>query len=297
MWSACCLARRHPEAVGVGDGQPMPADSEGEDRVGSGVDHPKPQPAARSAAVADWCCGQGAVHQVVGVVDAARVAKRGGAGAARLGRGRRPGRGEASQDVVGGAAGPVDPVVEDHDPLVVVVAGLGRVGNGQRGVQAAVELDTDMGEVEVGARTLRDELVQVAGAGGDRVLGHARHAVDAVGQREPVPVDAGVGWQLVVQGDPQQVSHPGVQAGSGHDIAVGPGVDQQPTQIDGGRGCPQRLLHHSATGCGGEPGRGRVLPCWRRGRAVRPGERAGRDAAAQQPRPSDREAAADQAAT
>ena len=59
---------------------------------------------------------------------------------------------EVGEDLVGGAAGAVEPVVEDDDPLLVVVPRLGRVVDHQDAVQAAVELDADVRVVEVGAR-------------------------------------------------------------------------------------------------------------------------------------------------
>src|SRR5699024_12065109 len=56
-------------------------------------------------------------------------------------------------------SGAIDPVIESHDPLGVVVTGFVGVIDDQRGVEPAVELQTDMGVEEVGAGIGGDELV------------------------------------------------------------------------------------------------------------------------------------------
>ena len=66
---------------------------------------------------------------------------------------------QVGEDLVGGAAGAVDPVVQDDDPFRVVVAGLGRVVDDQRPVQAAVELHPGVRVIEVRARIRGGELV------------------------------------------------------------------------------------------------------------------------------------------
>ncbi|SIM92228.1 Uncharacterised protein [Mycobacteroides abscessus subsp. abscessus] len=85
----------------------------------------------------------------------------------------------------------VEPVVQDDDPLLVVVALLVRVVDDQRGVQAAVLLDADVRVEPVGPGVREHELVGERAAWLDRLLRQVRHAVHVVAQCQAVPVHGG----------------------------------------------------------------------------------------------------------
>ena len=81
---------------------------------------------------------------------------------------------QGGQDLIRGVTRAVDPVIQDHGPVMVVVGGLGRVLHDQRPVQAPVELDADVGVVPVRAGLGDREPVGELPARRDRLLGHAR---------------------------------------------------------------------------------------------------------------------------
>jgi len=192
------LRRLHRVTVAVSDRQAVPAQGHGEDGVGRGVDDPQPHPLARLGPEGLRCGGHEAVDQEV------RVSHIGGVAERRVAHVRvvHPAHpavaggvvagGEFGEHLVRGASGAVQPVVQDHDPFGVVAARFGRVVDDQGCVQAAVELHSHVRVEEVGAGIGCDELVEIAGAGGDRRLGHPRHPVGRVVQSDPVPMDRGV---------------------------------------------------------------------------------------------------------
>src|SRR5829696_2867183 len=110
---------------------------------------------------------------------------------------------EPGVELLGGRADPKGPVVQHHDRLLVIAAGLGGVVDQQRGVQPAVQLQADVGVEEVGAGVGHGELVGEAAAGLHRRLGHVRDAVHVVAQPDAVPVDGGGLGQPVVELNPE----------------------------------------------------------------------------------------------
>ena len=71
-----------------------------------------------------------------------------------------PAASEGGEDLVRCPAGAVDPVVERHDPLVVVVAGVARVVDDEDAVEPSVELHAGVRVVEVRPRVGGGELVR-----------------------------------------------------------------------------------------------------------------------------------------
>lgn len=115
-----------------------------------------------------------------------------------------PGRllAELGEDGVrGGAAHPVDPVVQHHHPLLVVREGLLRVLDDERGVQPAVLLHTGVRMEPVRPRVRDREPVRERAARGDVPLGQPGDAVHVVAQREAVPVHGGGLGEVVGQGE------------------------------------------------------------------------------------------------
>ena len=159
------------------------------------------------------------------------------------------------QDLVGGVAGAVDPVIEHHGPVVVIVGRLGRVLHDQRPVQAPVQLDADVRVVPVRARLGDRERIGQLPAGRDRRLRHAGHAVHVVADGHAVPVHGGLGRKLVHQQRLQDLAlaHPDLRT---RDLAAeAPRRDDRPAQVD----MPGLRGHaglHRAGGTAGRFGRG-----------------------------------------
>ena len=125
-----------------------------------------------------------------------------------------PVRDELLENVVGSSAGAVDPVVQHHDPLMVVTSWFAWVVDHHRCIESAVELDAGMRVEEVCTWVGCGEFVDEVRPWPDRVLGHSRHPVCRVSQPDAVPVNRRVSREPVVQGEPK-----GVASGGTHERA------------------------------------------------------------------------------
>ena len=248
---------RDGETVAVGDGEPVTAERDPERGVRGRIDQAQLGPLSGLGGQGHGRGGDAPVGQVVRIDDVAGTAQQrrrhalphaAHVHAAHAAHPAARGRGEVLEDVIGGAAGAIDPVVEHHGPLDVVAAGVGLVVDQQGPVQAAVDLDAGMGVVEVGAGVRDGELVGEGLACPDRGLGDSRHPVHVVAQGDAVPVHAGCGRQLVVHLDPQQIAGPGPQQRSWHRVAVGPGVDHWTAEVDRDRSWRQLCGDHTLAG-------------------------------------------------
>ena len=160
------------------------------------------------------------------------------------------------QDLVRGVTRAVDPVVEDHGPVVVPVGRLGRVLHDQRPVQAPVELDADVGVVPVRAGLGDREPVSELPAGRDRLLGHARHAVHVVADGHAVPVHGRLDRKLVHQQrlNHLALAHPDLRARNL--AAVAPRRHDPAAEVDGPGLGGHAGQHRAAGGVAGRLGGG-----------------------------------------
>lgn len=129
-------------AVGVGDGQAMSAEGEGEDRVRGGVDHAEPDTVAGAALVGYGRCRYCSIDQVERIGDVASVAEErlvAGGQLNGLGAGGRGAAGvQAPEHVLRGLTVDDQPVIQDYGPFGVVTARLYGIINDQWPVEAAV---------------------------------------------------------------------------------------------------------------------------------------------------------------
>jgi hypothetical protein len=148
--------------------------------------------------------------------------------------GRAAVRDELGKDVVGSSADAIEPIVKHDNPFRVIATWLGRVVEDERRVEPAVELQAHMRVEEERPRVGGGELVDIASARPDRVLRHSRDAVSRIAQSYAVPVHRGVRRQLVVDRHSQEVARRGPNRLSRNAIAVCPGVDGDPAEVEGG---------------------------------------------------------------
>ena len=185
----------------------------------------------------------------------------------RRGRGRPVHAGHApaqgGQDLVGGVAGAVDPVVQDDSPLLIIRRWLGRVLHDQRSVQAPVELHAGVRVVPVGSGIGRGEPVGEGSAGRDGCLGHCGHAVHVVAEGDAVPVHGGLGRQLVAQCGLNDVLFADPDLRPGHLPVIAPGVHDHAAEVYRASRRGQGDGHNAAGLVAGGLGRGDL-------RAVRP---------------------------
>ena len=142
----------------MSDGHPVPAKRDPERGVGAGIDEPDAHALAPRRSPNVGVDRESTIDQKVRVGDIPGAAEDGGH--------HRPltpvhvhhvvvhplhpgicGVGTDAQitgDIVGSPTGPVDPVVKDHEPFMVVVAGLARIIDDHHSVQAPIELQTRM---------------------------------------------------------------------------------------------------------------------------------------------------------
>lgn len=133
---------------------------------------------------------------------------------------------ELGEDGVrGGAVHPVDPVVQDDHPLLVVGEGLLGVLDDERGVQAAVLLDAGVRVEPVRPRGGDGELVREGPARGDVPLGQPRDPVHVVAQCEAVPVQGGGLGEVVGQGEGERAARGGPDLLARQLVPVRPGAD------------------------------------------------------------------------
>lgn len=236
------LTRLHRESVAVGDPQRVAGQRDPECCVGARVDQTDARPLAGLRLQRRRRLTRTAVDEVRRIFDVTRTTKN--RRAVRLahhhpatthsGHGDQP-----IEHLIGGLPRPVNPVVQNHDPFLVVVTRLVGVVDDQDAIQPTVELDSSVRMEEVGAGVRRGELVNERPARPDRLLGDARDAVHVVAQGNAVPVDAGVVRQVVRELDPEQVAGPGVELRPRNGLAVGPGVHTAGPEVNGRPLCDQ----------------------------------------------------------
>lgn len=163
---------------------------------------------------------------------------------------------EFGQDRVrGGAVDSVDPVVQDHHPLLVVREGLLRVLDDERGVQAAVLLDARVRVEPVRPRVRDGEPVREGPARRDVPLGQARDPVHVVAQGEAVPVQGGGLREVVGQGQGEGAARGDPDLLAGQPVPVRPGADGEPAaQVERGGGGRQLDLGDRSGGLAGRLG-------------------------------------------
>lgn len=149
-------------------------------------------------------------------------------------------RGQPVEDLLGRVAvDPVEPVIEDHHLIDVVVAGSVLLLDDQRRVEPAIQLQAHVRMEPVGTRVGNDELIVEAAVGSDDRLGEVGDAVHVVSDGEAMPVDRRVLRELVAQLDPEGVSLADPHLLAGDEIAVGPGCDLTRPEGERGRGGDQ----------------------------------------------------------
>ncbi len=276
----------------MGDGHAVVAEGHAEGGVAAGVDQADADPVAGPGGEGLRVLGHPTVDEVVRVGDVAGVAAEDVAGGAHehaggTGRlscgGRRHGAvahvamvhtvmvhtavvrlsvvhaahpaGEFREHRVRRAAvDPVDPVVQDDDPLLVVGQRLLRVLHDQRRVQSPVLLGPRVRVQPVRTGVRDGEAVVERRPCRDAARGQARDAVHVVAQGEPVPVHGRRYGQVVGEGERERVAGGDAELLAGQRVAVGPGRDRAAAaQVQAYGGGGQRGLPY---GPGAAPGLG-----------------------------------------
>lgn len=171
----------------------------------------------------------------------------------------------------GGPVHPVDPVVQNHHPLLVVGEGLLRVLDDERRVQAPVQLESRVRVEPVRPRVRDGEPVRERRARRDVPLGQARHPVHVVAQGDAVPVQGGGLGEVVGQGHGEGAARGDPDLPAGQLVPVRPRADGEPAaEVERGGGGGQLDLGDGpgglAGGLGGlHLGPGRVDVAARRG--------------------------------
>ncbi len=157
-------------------------------------------------------------------------------GGARAGAHAAHAAAKGPQHLVGRAAGPVQPVVQDHHQLDVVAARLPRVVDDHHAVQAPVELHPDVRVVPVGAGVPQGEPVGAVAAGRDRRGRQVRDAVLVPWHGHAVPVDRGGVREAVAQPHLEHLAEVATQQRAGGRLAIGPGADHPAAEVQVGLG-------------------------------------------------------------